>query len=160
MPEFKVFGDAARTAGLSLFVRISEVLVPFIMWPVLVILAVLFNWQWHGSMYVLAFLPIAAICLSVLVYILPPFGFNSTFIHGSITVWLYAVFLFLIVLVGWTHFTIFMAIAAIPIVCLTWSVRIAIEGKQGKGLEDIFHKAGIPGAHMKVKRHDYHEDTF
>ena len=62
----------------------------------------------------------------------------------------FAFLLFMITLMGWNHFTLFMMIAAVPIVCLTWSVRIAIEGKQGQGLEDIFAQAGVPGARMKI----------
>ena len=144
------FGDSIRAAALDLFTRSAAVLVPFIMWPIMAVLGILFNWQWHGSPYVLGFIPVAAICLSVLVFILPPFGFNSTFWHGSFTVGPFAFLLFMITLVGWNHFTLFMMIAAVPIICLTWSVRIAIEGKQGQGLEDIFAQAGVPGASMKI----------
>src|SRR5690242_4331396 len=144
------FGDSIRAAALELFTRIAGVLVPFVMWPIMAILGFALNWQWHASPYVIGFIVAASVCLSVLVYVLPPYGFNSTFIHGSLTVGPFAVLLILIDLMGWTHFNLFMMIAAVPIVCLTWSVRIAIEGKQGQGLEDIFAQAGVPGARMKI----------
>lgn len=146
------FGDSIRASALQLFVNAAHILQPFIIWPVVAILAFLMNWQWHASPYVLAFIPIAAVCIAVLVFVLPPYGFNSTFIHGAITVGLLGALLFAIDLGGWSKFSIFMMIAAVPIICLTWSVRIAIEGNEGKGLENIFAAAGIEGASMKIHK--------
>jgi hypothetical protein len=146
------FGDSIRAAGLELFTRAAGVMVPFIMWPIMAILGFVFNWQWHGSLYVLGFIPVAAICLSVLVFILPPFGFNSTFWHSTLTVGPFAFLLFMITLVGWTHFNLFTMVAVVPLICLSWSIRISIENNRGKGLEDIFAQAGMPGANMKVHK--------
>jgi hypothetical protein len=146
------FGDSIRATALDLFTRIAASMAPFIMWPIVAILGVALGIFWPGSIYVLAFIPIAAICLSVLVWVVPPRGFNSTFIHGSITVWLFATLLFIIDLTGWSMFAIFMMIAAVPLVCLSWAVRITVEGKQGQGLEDIFHQAGVPGASMTIHK--------
>lgn len=146
------FGDSIRASALQLFVNAAHILQPFIIWPIVAILGFLMNWQWHASFYVLAFIPIAAVCISTLVWVLPPRGFNSTFIHGSITVGLLAILLFAIDLDGWSKFSIFMMIAAVPLICLTWSVRIAVESGRGKGLEDIFEQAGIPGANMTIHK--------
>jgi hypothetical protein len=146
------FGDSIRAAALDLFTRIAASLAPFIMWPIVAALGVALAIFWPGSIYVLVFLPVAAILLSVLVWVVPPTGFNSTFIHGSVTIWLLTALLFMIDLSGWTMFSIFMMVAAVPLICLSWAVRISVEGKQGQGLEDIFHQAGVPGATMTIHK--------
>jgi len=116
------FGDSIRASALQLFVNIAHVLQPFIIWPVMAVLAFAMRWQWPGNWYVIIFLPVAAVCISALVWVLPPRGFNSTFIHGSLTTGLLAALLLAIDMVGWTKFNIFMMVAAVPIICLTWSV--------------------------------------
>jgi hypothetical protein len=148
--RFNVEATPQQVAGLDPIAHLIRHSIPFFLWPIVAILGVLMNLFWHDSYYVLIFTVVAAIVISGLVFVLPPYGFNSTFIHGAVTSVSTGALLFLIDLFGWTSFNIFMMIAAVPLICLTWSIRIAIEGNEHRGLNHIFHRAGIPGAKMTI----------
>lgn len=150
--RFNVDATPQQVAGLDPMAHVIRHVMPFAMWPIVAAMAVLMNMFWHGSYYALIFTVVAMVILSVLVYVLPPYGFNSTFIHGALTASAFGTLLFLIDLFGFTRFNIFMLIAAVPLICLTWSIRIAVESNQGRGLSHIFHQAGVPGAQMQIHK--------
>lgn len=150
--KFHVDATPQQVAGLDPVSHIIRHLLPFAMWPIVAALGVLMNMFWHQSYYALIFIVVATVILSALVFVLPPYGFNSTFIHGALTASGMGALLFLIDIFGWTSFNIFMLVAAIPLICLTWSVRIAVEGNQHRGLSHIFQQAGVPGAQMTIHK--------
>ena len=150
--KFHVDATQQQVAGLDPVAHIIRHALPFAMWPIVAALGVLMNMFWHQSYYALIFIVLAAVILSGLVFVLPPYGFNSSFIHGALTATAMGTLLFLIDLFGWTSFNIFMMVAAIPLICLTWSVRIAVEGNQHRGLSHIFQQAGVPGAQMQIHK--------
>jgi len=150
--RFNVDATPQQVAGLDPVAHIVRHVLPFAMWPIVAAMGVLMNMFWSGSWYALIFIVVAAMILSGLVFVLPPYGFNSTFIHGALTAIGMGTILFLIDIFGWTSFNIFMMIAAVPLICLTWSVRIAVEANQHRGLSHIFQQAGVPGAQMQIHK--------
>jgi hypothetical protein len=152
--RFNVDATPQQVAGLDPMAHIVRHVLPFAMWPIVAALGVLMSMFWASSYYALIFIVVAVVVLSGLVFVLPPYGFNSTFIHGALTATGMGTLLFLIDLFGWTSFNIFMMVAAVPLICLTWSVRIAVEGNQHRGLDHIFHQAGVPGANMKIHKNE------
>jgi hypothetical protein len=148
--QWRVDASPQQVAGLDPVAHVIRHLLPFAMWPIVATLGVVMNLFWHSSYYALIFIVASVLILSMLVFVLPPYGFNSTFIHGALTASGMGALLILIDLFGWTSFNVFMMIAAIPLICLTWSIRLAVEGNHHRGLDHIFHQAGVPGASMKI----------
>jgi hypothetical protein len=152
--KFHVDATQQQVAGLDPVAHIIRHALPFAMWPIVAGLGIIMNLFWPSSYYALIFIVLAAAILSGLVFVLPPYGFNSTFIHGALTASGMGTLLFLIDMFGWNSFTMFMMVAAVPLICLTWSVRIAVEGNQNRGLSHIFQQAGVPGANMKIHKNE------
>lgn len=146
------FGDSIRASALTLFVGIFEVLCPLIAWPIVAILAVVMRMEWPSSFYVLTFLGVVPFIIGAVLFALSQKVHMGVFIHGTVSAFLISALLFVIVLGGWTKFAIFMMVAAVPVLCITWSIRIGMMSAKGRGLDHIFAQAGIEGAQMTIHK--------
>lgn len=126
---------------------------PFFVWPFLTILAEVMKHFWPDSSYVMGFLAISVVVISVLMWIFPRTETLPEYIHGVFTAAGIGVFLGMVDALGWNKTTWFVLLLVLPAILLTWSVRgiiIAREMARGQYMTGFFHQAGMKNTHIKL----------
>lgn len=149
-----LFREGVLAALLALFTGAFEFLAAFLIWPATAILAVAMHMAWPGSIYVIGFLVIAPVILGALMWVLSPGNDRGMGMHITAVAALVSALLITIDIGGFSKFAIFMLVCGIPLLCLTLAIHVVMRGKRTRGLDHIFDQAGIPGANIKIHRHD------
>ena len=149
-----LFRDGVLASLVAIFTGAFEFLAAFLIWPATAIVGALIRWQWPASYYVLGFLVVAPVMLGALLWVLSKQHEKGMAIHITTVAGLVSGLLFYIDLWGWTKFAIFLMVCGVPLLCLTLAIRIVMQNKREKGLDHIFDQAGVPGANMKIHKHE------
>ena len=128
---------------------------PFVVWPLLAIGAALLHHFWADSYYAITFLVMSAVLIPVLVWHVSKHHTIAEFLHIVLTSVLIAGILGMVDLFGWTKATAFAMLFAVPMICLTWSIRGGIAARdeaKGQHLGGFFDAAGLPDTHIKLPK--------
>ncbi len=138
---------AAETAKSVVVLR------PFIFWPLGAICSAVLHHFWADNGWVIAFMASVSVFMAVFVWFLTRNRRVLGYMHAMITVLLAGMLLCLVDAIGWVSFTEFAVSVGIPILCLTWSMRVAVRDHDhldSAALSGLFDKAGMPGTRMQV----------
>lgn len=129
------------------------VLRPFLIWPVMLVTSILLRILFPGNIWVVLFIVTVSVLLAVYAWFLTHTRHTLGSFHGAGTILALGAILAFIVITGWHKPSIFLMLMAVPLVCLTWSMRSAIrDHKQydAAHLAGLFNTAGVPGANIQL----------
>ena len=153
------FGGQVGLSGQSEKILLTEaaklmvVARPFFAWPLLVVIAVVFRDMWPANLAVVVFIALAGIGLGVFAHNLTRARGKLGRTHAAITALVAGAWIALADVQGNTSFVAFVAIAVLPLLCFTWSMRASVRNHteyDKDHLGGLFAKAGMDGAHMQV----------
>jgi len=149
-----LFREGVLAALLALFTGAFEFLAAFLIWPATAVMSVVLHMEWPGSIYAIGFLVVVPVIIGALMWVLSPGNDRGMGMHVAAVSALVSALLITIDIGGFTKFAIFMLICAVPLLCLTLAIHVVMRNKKTRGLDHIFEQAGIPGANIKIHRHD------
>src|ERR1017187_6816315 len=159
MPGNRRFGGQVGLSGQSEKILLTEaaklmvVARPFFAWPLLVVIAVVFRDMWPANLAVVIFIALAGIGLGVFAHTLTRGRGKLGRTHAAITALVSCIWIALADVQGNTSFVAFFAIAVLPLLCFTWSMRASVRNHteyDKDHLGGLFTKAGMDGANMQV----------
>jgi hypothetical protein len=159
MPGNRRFGGQVGLSGQSekiLLTEAAKLMVvgrPFFGWPVLVVIAVVFRDMWPANLLVVIFIALAGMGLGVFAHNLTRTRGKLGRTHAAITALVACTWIALADVQGNTSFVAFFAIAVLPLLCLTWSMRASVRNHteyDNDHLKGLFTKAGMDGVGMQV----------
>src|ERR1035438_6415137 len=132
MPGNRRFGGQVGLSGQSEKILLTEaaklmvVARPFFAWPLLVVIAVVFRDMWPANLAVVVFIALAGIGLGVFAHNLTRARGKLGRTHAAITALVAGTWIALADIQGNTSFVAFFAIAVLPLLCFTWSMRASV----------------------------------
>jgi hypothetical protein len=159
MPGNRRFGGQVGLSGQSekiLLTEAAKLMVvgrPFFGWPLLVAIAVTFRLMWPDNSAVVLFIALAGIGLGIFAHNLTRTRGRLGRTHAAITALVACIWIALADVQGNTPFVAFFAIAVLPLLCFTWSMRAAVRNHteyDNDHLKGLFTKAGMEGVSMQV----------
>jgi len=151
---FGEWSGGAEKLWLREIGRLVEIVRPFFVWPLFVLMAVSLRLSWPANIGVMAFMAASGVALGFTAMHLSHSRSVFGRLHGFITMLLAAGLLDYIDLVGKTHSVVFLCTFGIFLFCLSWSMRMFIrirDEADSDRLTEIFEKAGAGQARVTWK---------